>query len=167
MLRYDELTMKTNGTTRTLLALLRVGLGLFFVINFFFKLNPKSMGDNAQFLTDCSILPEYFSMPLTCLGTTMELVVGVCLLFHKHYRGATLWGTVMTGVFFLLYSQAWVRGLSLSCACTGNTQEVTNYPMDTGLRLILLGSMLLLVWDSRRNASGRRKKAPKFDFSDA
>ena len=167
MLRYDEPTMKTNGTTRTLLALLRMGLGLFFIVNFFFKLNPKSMGDNAQFLTDCDILPEYFSMPLTCLGTTMELVVGVCLLFNKHYRGASLWGTVMTGVFSLLYAQAWARGLSLSCACTGTTQEVTKYPMDTGLRLILLGSMLLLVWDSRRNTSGRRKKAPKFDFSDA
>lgn len=159
--------MRTTGTTRKLLMLLRMGLGLFFIINSILKFSPKPMGDNALFLTECDILPEYFSMPLTCIGTMMELVVGVCLLLRKNYRGAALWGTVMTGVFFLLYAQAWARGLDLSCACTGDTKPIVNYPMDTGLRLLLLGSMLLLVWDSRSNDNTRHKKAPKFDFSDA
>lgn len=97
----------------------------------------------------------------------MELVVAVCMIFRLSYRGAAVWGVVMTGVFLLLYAQAWVRGLSLSCNCLGSTHEIVNYPQDTGVRLLLLGAMLLLVWDSRRRALLSTRKPRKLDFTDA
>ena len=128
-----------------LLTLLRIGLGLFFLINSVVKLNAKALWENAQFMTGCDI----------------------CLLMRIDYRGTTIWGTVMTGVFFLLYAQAWARGLDLSCACSGSTHHIDNYAMDTGARLLLVGGMLLLLWDSRRSGMSRRRKSPKFDFSDA
>ena len=78
-----------------------------------------------------------------------------------------MWGSVMTGVFLVLYAQAWARGLSLSCNCMGSTHEIVNYPQDTGVRLLLVGAMLLLVWDSRRRESLPTRKPRKFDFSDA
>lgn len=159
--------MRTTGTTGILLTLLRIGMGLFFLINSVVKLNAKSLWENAQFMTGCDVLPEWCSMPLTCIGMMMELVVGVCLLFRIDYRGITIWGTIMTGVFFVLYAQAWARGLELSCACSGSTHHIENYAMDTGARLLLVGSMLLLLWDSRRSGTKRRRKSPKFDFSDA
>ncbi len=150
------------------LSLLRIGLGAFFIINSITKFTPDALGDNAAFLTNSRLLPEAFSMPLTCIGIMMELVVGVCLIARIDYRGSALWGTVMAGVFFLLFAQAWARGLELSCACSGSNHQITDYPMETGARLLLLAAMLLLLWDSRRQQSRHKRfKGKTLDFSDA
>lgn len=148
-----------------LLNLLRVGLGIFFLVTGVLKIGE--LGQTADFLTRSDVLPEFFSLPLASLGIAMELVVAVCMIFRLSYRGATIWGVVMTGVFLALYAQAWVRGLSLSCNCMGSAHEIVNYPQDTGVRLLLLGAMLLLVWDSRRRATFSARKPRKLDFSDA
>ncbi len=148
-----------------LLALLRVGLGVFFLITGLLKI--AGLGETADFLTRSDLLPEWCSMPLACTGVAMELVVGVCLLLRRSYRGATLWGMVMCSVFLGLYAQAWARGLELSCNCTGVTHQIENYPLDTSLRLLLVGAMLLLVWDSRRrHRSWWNPEASPYDFSE-
>ena len=148
-----------------LLALLRVGLGVFFLITGLLKI--AGLGETADFLTRSDLLPEWCSMPLACTGVAMELVVGVCLLLRRSYRGAALWGMVMCSVFLGLYAQAWARGLVLSCNCTGVTHQIENYPLDTSLRLLLVGAMLLLVWDSRRrHRSWWNPEASPYDFSE-
>ena len=142
--------------------LLRVGMGLFFLVVGILKVGQ--VGDTANFIMRSDVLPEWCSMPLACLGIAMELVVAVCLLFKWHYRGAALWGTVMCGVFVFFYVQGWVRGLELSCNCLGTAHEIVNYPADTVLRIMLLGAMLLLYWDAQRSAfalpHGRRFHFP-------
>ena len=143
--------------------LLRVGLGLFFIITGLLKIG--GLDETAEFLTRSRLLPEWCSMPLACTGVAMELVVGVCLLLRVAYRGATLWGSIMTGVFILLYMQAWARGLELSCNCLGSSHEIVNYPLDTGMRMLLFGGMLLLIWDSRQSSS-YLWKFRRLDFSD-
>lgn len=143
--------------------LLRVGMGLFFLTTGLLKIN--GLDETAQFLTRSRLLPELFSMPLACIGVAMEIIVGACLVARAAYRGAALWGCIMTGVFVSLYLQAWARGLELSCNCLGATHEIINYPLDTGLRILLLGAMLILVWDSRQpNALLWRFR--RLDFSD-
>ena len=122
--------VKYNRYVNLLLDILRVGM--------------------VDFLTRSRILPGFFSFPLACIGLSMELVVAFCLLAKRQYRGATAWGVAMCSIFLLLYIQAWMRGLQLSCNCLGSTHEITNYPFDTCMRLLLLGGMLLLFWDSRR-----------------
>ena len=73
----------------------------------------------------------------------------------------------MCSVFFFLYAQAWARGLELSCNCTGSLHEIVNYPLDTSMRLLLLGAMILLMWDTRRRRSvlWDPNNSP-FDFSE-
>ena len=146
-----------------LIFLLRVGLGIFFITTALLKV--AHLDETAEFLTRSHLLPEFFSMPLACTGVAMELTVGVCLLFRLAYRGATLWGSVMTSVFALLYAQAWARGLELSCNCLGTSHTIVNYPLDTSMRLLLLGAMLLLIRDSRQSSSFLWKFR-KLDFSD-
>ena len=157
--------MRNSRAIDILLNLLRVGLGIFFLVTGVLKIGE--LGQTAEFLTRSDVLPEFFSLPLASLGIAMELVVAVCMIFRLSYRGATLWGVVMTGVFLALYAQAWARGLSLSCNCMGSAHEIVNYPQDTGVRLLLLGAMLLLVWDSRRRITLSARKPRKLDFSDA
>ena len=146
-----------------LLSLLRLGLGLFFLITAVLKIDQ--LGDTAEFLTRSRLLPASCSLPLACIGVAMELVVALCLLLRRSYRGASLWALVMCTVYLLLYAQAWARGLDLSCNCLGSAHEIVNYPLDTGLRLLLLAAVTLLLWDARRPRAARRGQ--RFDFSQA
>ena len=155
--------MKNGRLINLLLALLRLGLGSFFLITALQKV--MSLDETADFLTRSRILPAFFSLPMACIGLAMELVVAVCLLTRRSYRGATVWGVVMCSTFLLLYFQGWMRGLELSCNCLGSTHEITDYPFDTGMRLLLLGAMLLLFWDSRRPAP-TFMKLRKYEFED-
>lgn len=155
--------MKYGRFINLLLTLLRVGLGVFFLFAALQKV--AHMNEMVDFLTRSRILPAFFSFPMACIGLAMEIVVAVCLLSKRSYRGATVWGVVMCGTFLLLYFQAWMRGLELSCNCLGSMHEITNYPFDTGMRLLLLGGMLLLFWDSRRPAP-TFMKLRKYEFED-
>ena len=155
--------MKNGRFINFLLLLLRLGLGGFFLLTGLQKL--AGLDEMADFLTRSRILPAFFSMPLACIGLAMELVVAVCLLTRRSYRGATVWGVVMCSVFLLLYFQGWMRGLELSCNCLGSSHTITDYPFDTGMRLLLLGAMLLLFWDSRRPAP-TFMKLRKYEFED-
>lgn len=155
--------MKNGRFINFLLLLLRLGLGGFFLLTGLQKL--ARMDEMADFLTRSRILPAFFSMPLACIGLAMELVVAVCLLTRRSYRGATVWGVVMCSIFLLLYFQGWMRGLELSCNCLGSSHTITDYPFDTGMRLLLLGAMLLLFWDSRRPAP-TFMKLRKYEFED-
>lgn len=156
--------MRNTRSITLMLTLLRVGLGIFFLVTGVQKI--AGLGETQDFLTRSDILPSWCSMPLACTGVAMELVVGVCLVFRLAYRGAAAWGIIMTSVFLLLYVQAWVRGLTLSCNCLGQTHALDNYPFDTAMRLLLLGAMLLLFWDSRRSDISPRRNR-EFDFSEA
>ncbi len=146
------------------MTLLRIGTGLFFLGTGLQKIS--GLDETAQFMIRSRLwLPDWFAMPLACTGVAMELVVGACLLGRYHYRGAAVWGVIMCSVFLLLYMQAWARGLTLSCNCLGSTHAIDNYPLDTGLRLLLLGAMVLILWDSRQETfsfGGGRK----LDFSE-
>ena len=156
-------TDRSPRVLQMLVFLLRVGLGLFFITTALLKV--AHMDEMADFLTRSRLLPGMFSMPLASIGLAMELVVGVCLTFRLAYRGAALWGLVMTGIFTLLYAQAWARGLELSCNCMGSSHAIVNYPLDTTVRLLLLGAMALLVRDSRQSVA-LLWKFRKLDFSD-
>ena len=155
--------MKKTRVTTTLLMLLRVGLGAFFLYTGLMKV--ADLATTAQFMTASRLLPAFFSMPIACLGVAMELVVGGCLVLRYQYRGAALWGVVMTTVFVLLYVQAWVRGLDLTCNCMGSEHALDNYALDIAIRMLLLGGMLLLYWEARSNEQ-QPFVSRKLDFSD-
>lgn len=146
-----------------MMAVLRIGLGLFFLYTGLEKI--ASLDETAEFLSRCDLLPEWCSFPLAYVGVAMELVVAVCFLFKWLYRAAAIAGVVMTAVFVGLFIQAWIRGLSLSCNCLGDLHAINNYPYEVAMRVLLLAAMILLLWDSRRT-----KKSPwkfkSFDFSE-
>ena len=148
------MTTRPSRKPRLLLLLtflLRVGIGIFFVSVGLSKV--AHLDETAEFLTRSQLLPEWCSLPLACLGVGMELIVGVCLIFRWIYRGAALWGCIMTCIFVALYTQAWARGLELSCNCLGDLHPIVNYPLDISMRIFLVGAMLILMWDSRQTTS--------------
>ena len=72
---YTLRRMKNGRFINLLLALLRLGLGVFFLITGVQKI--AGIHEMADFLTRSRILPAVCSLPLACLGLAMELVVAV------------------------------------------------------------------------------------------
>lgn len=138
--------MRKPAVLFLLLTLLRIGFGSFFIVTGTLKIPQLDV--TAEFLTRSRLLPEFCSLPLASLGVAMEIIVGICLLLRKAYMGAAFWGGIMTLIFFLLYMQAWIRGQDLTCNCVGAAHHIVNYPLDTGLRLLLLVGMSALIWDA-------------------
>ena len=156
--------MKKSIILSLMLLLLRLSLGIFFLWTSIQKFSD--LPTTALFITRSLILPESFSYPLACIGVAMEFIVALGLITRCYYGGISLWASLMSGTFLLLFTQAWLRGLDLSCNCTGNEEPILNYPLDVGLRLLLFGSCLLLVWDAKR-LSEQKKPRKNLDFSDA
>lgn len=150
--------MRRPAVLFLLITMLRIGLGTFFIITGVLK--TAQLNVTSEFLTRSRLLPEIFSLPLASLGVAMEVIVGLCLLLRKAYLGASFWGGIMSLIFFLLYTQAWVRGLDLTCNCVGTAHHIVNYPLDTALRLLLLVGMSLLIWDAMQKRTDIWKFTP-------
>lgn len=143
--------------------LLRVAMGAFFLYTSFAKLG--SMDETGQFITRSDIFPEYVSMPLAFVGIAMEMIVGFGLFFKWQYRGAVIWALIMCTSFIAFFINAWARGLSLSCNCFGSQDVIDNYPVELSYRLLLLGAILLLYWDVRRQRTQSWKRV-ELDLSE-
>ncbi len=156
--------MQKSTTLNIMLNLVRIGLGVFFLYTACVKV--PDLPTTALFLTRSDFLPESASMPIACIGVAMEFVVGFCFLFRAYYFAAVIWSIVMSSTFTLLFTQGWIRGLDLSCNCTGPAAEVSNYPLEIGYRLLLLGACLIAWWDAYRLSSIAKKGKP-LDFSEA
>ncbi|MEG0426541.1 MAG: hypothetical protein RR553_01440 [Akkermansia sp.] len=131
-----------------LLKCLRIFLGAFFIcigIAKAFELDVLR-ADIERF----QVVPIGWEWGVAALGIGMELVVGFCFLFRKMYKGAAFLGIAMCTVFVGIFLQGWIRGLSLSCACLGVERPVVSYPLEIAWRLLLLGAMFILLWDSYR-----------------
>ncbi len=156
--------MPRSAILRLMLNLVRLSLGVFFLYTSIAKV--PDLPTTALFLTRSNIFPESASMPLACIGVAMEFVVGFCILFRCCYFATSLWSLVMTSSFIALFVQAWIRGLDLSCNCTGVTEHIANYPLEVGYRLLLAGACLITLWDAYR-LSLIAKKGKPLDFSEA
>lgn len=69
----------------------------------------------------------------------LEIVIGFCILARFVYVGALGVNAGMLMVFIAALSQAWVRGLEVSCGCTPwSAEQTTNYPLGIGINIVLL-----------------------------
>lgn len=170
--------MERSKTINTMMLVLRVGIGAFFLLEGLLKvavlagwgLVLRMMGIvhvNAMEadLVRFDVLPSWADYPVAGIGLAMEIVVGACLLFRWMYRGAAWLGVLMTSVYVILLSQAWARGLELSCHCFVQEHSISDYPAEIALRLLFLSAMIVLLWDS-----GRNRQTPwqykRYDFSE-
>lgn len=129
-------------------SLLRILLGLFMLWTGIAKIRALNsfIDDVARF----DVFPVSWEPWIAYLGISCEIVVGVCLIFKKFYLAAVCLACAMFSVFVTLFVQAWARGLSLSCHCTGFDREVQSYPFEVAWRLGLLLAGLALLWDIYR-----------------
>lgn len=145
------------------MTLLRVGLGLFFLVVGGMK--TMQLDQLTEDIVRFDIAPAATEWYLACIGIAMELAVGLMLVVKRLYLAATLTGCAITACFVVIFVQAWIRGLELSCNCLGVAREATNYPFEVGWRVVLFLAMLLL-WHQARKSHGTWFKPVRLDFSD-
>ncbi len=158
------LIMRRPLSVNILIHLLRIAVGALFLYTGIGKVTD--IVGTAQTITQADFLPIFFSTPLAYLGVAMEIVLGFCLLFKRHYPAATLWANLLCSVFLFMFVQAWIRGLDMTCNCLVMNKSAQEYPLEVSLRLILLGATLCLTWDAA-NPTPSSKRKRKLDFSKA
>lgn len=127
---------------------LRILMGLFFIYTAVMKL--RELDAFVEEIDLFVLFPMEWQPWIAYLGIACELVVGICLVFKRAYVGAVLLTVAMYTVFLGLFIQAWIRGLSLSCHCTGKEKVVESYPLEIGWRFALFLVALLLLWEIYR-----------------
>ncbi len=156
--------MRRPLSVNIIIHLLRIAVASLFLYTGIGKVTD--IAGTAQTITQADFLPLFFSTPLAYLAVSMEIVLGFCLLFKRHYPAATLWANLLCSVFLFIFVQAWIRGLDMSCNCLAMNMSVQEYPLEVSLRLILLGATLCLTWDAAHPIASTKRKR-KLDFSKA
>jgi len=95
--------------------LLRVIIGGIFMYASFYKiLSPSAF---AHQIYNYHLLPVWAINPVALTLPWLQLFCGLCLIFNRFTKGASLWILVMVFVFQVALASALVRGLNISCGC--------------------------------------------------
>ena len=141
---------------------LRVGVGAFFAWTGGEKL--FRLADFTQNVANFKMLMAPWDAVLAYTLPWFELVAGVLLLLGLWTRGALTVVAAMTAAFVVGISQAWYRGLAISCGCFGKSDEVSNYPLHLVGLAVLLGVVGFLFvaeqLDPGHVFGGKRLKLP-------
>jgi putative oxidoreductase len=76
----------------------------------------------------------------------LEIFGGAALMLGSLVRGALLVFLTSITVFLIALTQAWARGLDVTCGCFGSSENRTNYPSQIIFDLVLLAIAGSLWW---------------------
>lgn len=100
---------------RRLVALLRIGLGVLFVVAAWPKLtDPHAF---ATSIANYRLLPESVERVLALVLAPLELIVGLALIFGVLDAGASALALAMLVIFTAAIAAALARGLDITCGC--------------------------------------------------
>ena len=86
----------------------------------------------------------------------LEIVSALGLFFRCFRREAALVLAVLTMIFIIALTTAWVRGIDISCGCFGKPGAITNYPLLVGRDvLIIICCGFVLFRYTREGARGK------------
>jgi putative oxidoreductase len=140
------------------IALLRVGLGVLFVMAAW----PK-LGDPAAFATSVTnyhMLPATAERVLALVLPPLELLVGVALIVGAVDAGASLLAFALMIVFTDAVGTALARGLDISCGCF-ETEGGTKVGLAKIVENVGLTAAAFWVWKGDRSflsLGGRRRR---------
>ncbi len=82
----------------------------------------------------------------------LEVTTALTLFIKRLALGAATAATVMSAIFLGAIGSAWARGLDIRCGCFGKDETSVPYQshmLEDGL--LLVGALILLVWEVRRH----------------
>ncbi len=108
--------------------------------------------DPLQFQNDIQgyqLLPQAMIYPVAVFLPWLEVICGLSLWIGWGRRGALLIQTGAMSVFILGVTQAWIRGLDISCGCFGHITDKPQYLWWLVRDTIFLVTLIWLLWRER------------------
>jgi uncharacterized membrane protein YphA (DoxX/SURF4 family) len=133
--------------------LLRLLVGGIFLVAGMLKLL-----DPARFAADIDhfrILPYFVVAPLAYYLSAIEIVCGAEVIAGAARRSALVLLLVMTVVFIVAITSAWVRGLDIRCGCFG-AASTAPLAYDLVFDIVLCGVLVWLLRSDGRPESSRK-----------
>lgn len=125
--------------------LLRMGLGLFFLIVGTLKL--RDLTAFTEDIFNYQILFPPYDGYAAYLIAWLEVVTGSIVIVGRWgTRGALLLIAAMLLSFIIALSTAANKGLNINCGCFGSSEEPTNFPLHISLNATLLLLSAYLFW---------------------
>jgi len=148
-----------KGAEPIILLVLRVGLGLIFLVAGGFKI-----GHAAQFAQEIAafgLLPQPVIAPLALLMPFLEVMLGVYLVIGLFARASAWAAALLLLIFDAAITSAVVRGLHLHCGCFGpNDQTVTTWTEVARDAVLVVLAVLVAVRGPGMLAVDRRIETP-------
>ena len=131
--------------------LLRIGLGLFFLVVGIMKLRDLESFTEAIF--NYQILFPPFDGYTAYLVAWLEVIAGLVVMIGLWGTrgGLLLLGGLLTA-FIIALSMAAAKGLNINCGCFGSSEEPTNFVLHIGMNVGLLLLTALLFWHQLKNS---------------
>jgi putative oxidoreductase len=115
--------------------------GVFLYAGFMKFLDPAEF---AHGIHSFRLTPFWLSAALAIYLPSLEILLALCLLTRKGYRG-TIWLLTFLGSLFLFaITSAWVRGIDISCGCFGSSHS-SNYSWLLFRDVIFLATAVFLI----------------------
>lgn len=141
--------------SRLLPTLLRVALGLFFLVIGVQKVSDLTAFTEAVF--NYQILFPPYDAYAAYLVAWLEVVVGLALVAGRWgTRGALIIVAGLLFTFINALAMAAAKGLNINCGCFGSSDEPTNFPLHIGMNVVLLAVTLYLFWHEVQKGQTRR-----------
>ena len=126
----------------------------------FFYAGSRKFLQPAAFLVDVQsfhLLPRALSDGVAYYLPALEIAAAAGMGWPRFRQEACVILAVLTLVFIVALSSAWVRGLDISCGCFGKSNILANYPLLIGRNLLILFGCGL-VFALRTKAPGQKAR---------
>lgn len=145
------------------LLLLRVGLGLFFLVVGLIKV--RDLNAFTEDVFNYQILFPPYDGYAAYLVAWLEVIAGLVVIIGLRglLGGLTLIAGMFT-TFIIALSIAAAKGLNINCGCFGSSDEPTNFPLHIGMNAALLLLTLFLFWSYSRKGSKSIFHCKKLDL---
>lgn len=124
---------------------------LFFCAGLLKLLQP---GDFLADIQSFHLLPYPLALAAAYAIPALEIAAAVGLCSSRFRLESCVIITVLTGVFLVALSSAWMRGLDISCGCFGRSVMQADYPLLIGRNLLILaGCGAIMFFRPRGNGA--------------
>ena len=131
------------------LHLLRIALGLFFLVVGILKL--RDLDAFAEDIFNYQILFPPYDAYAAYLVAWLEVITGLAVIVGLWgLRGGLILIAGLLSSFIIALSIAAAKGLNINCGCFSSSEEPSNLPLHIGMNVLLLLLTLFLFWQDLR-----------------
>ena len=152
-----KLQNNKSSYLRILLFVIRIGLGLIFIIASFHKIADPA--EFAKIIYGYSVFPSFTINVLAIIVPFIELVAGFCLLFNIMPGGALILINCLVTGFIIIIGFNLLRGHIFDCGCFSFSEKT-----DSGSNLIRNILILMAGGFLKLNADLRKQMTQSFSI---